>query len=80
MLRRHAASFGLVIAVLHDLGLAARMADRIVVMDGGRIVADGPPREVLTADRLAATFGVTAEVVEMHGAPVIVPWSISERP
>jgi iron complex transport system ATP-binding protein len=67
-----------VVAVLHDLGLAARYADRIVVLDGGRIVADGAPRDVLTAERLAATFGVRAEVVEMHGAPVVVPWSLSE--
>ena len=78
MLRRHARSFGIVVAVLHDLGLAARYADRIVVLDGGRIVADGAPRDVLTAERLAATFGVRAEVVEMHGAPVVVPWSLSE--
>ncbi|MEJ0012971.1 MAG: ABC transporter ATP-binding protein [Bauldia sp.] len=78
MLRRHARSFGVVVAVLHDLGLAARYADRIVMLEGGRIVADGTPRDVLTAERLAATFGVRAEVVEMHGAPVVVPWSLSE--
>jgi iron complex transport system ATP-binding protein len=77
MLRRHAASAGIVVAVVHDLGLAARHADRIVVLDGGRIVADGAPRTVLTAERLAATFGVAAEVIDVRGAPVVVPWSIS---
>jgi iron complex transport system ATP-binding protein len=77
MLRRHARSFGVVVAVLHDLGLAARYADRVIVIDEGRIVADGPPRDVLTAERLAATFGVQAEIVEVHGAPVVVPWSLS---
>jgi iron complex transport system ATP-binding protein len=79
MLRRHARSFGVVIAVLHDLGLAARNADRIVVIDNGRIVADGVPRAILTAERLATTFGVEAEILELRGAPVIVPLSISQR-
>jgi iron complex transport system ATP-binding protein len=77
MLRRHAESFGVVVAVLHDLSLAARCADRIIVIDGGRIVADGEPRAVLTAERLATTFGVEAEVVDIRGTPVIVPWSLS---
>ena len=77
MLKRHAGSFGAVVAVLHDLGLAARSAHRIVVIDGGRIVADGEPRAVLTPQRLAETFGVNAEVVEVRGAPAIVPWSLS---
>jgi iron complex transport system ATP-binding protein len=77
MLRRHAGSIGIVVAVLHDLALAARYADRIVMLDGGRIVADGDPRTVLTAEQLAATFGVNAEVVDVRGAPVVVPWSLS---
>jgi iron complex transport system ATP-binding protein len=77
MLRRHAGSIGIVVAVLHDLALAARYADRIVMLDGGRIVADGEPRAVLTAEQLAATFGVKAEVVDVRGAPVVVPWSLN---
>ena len=77
ILRRHAASGGAVVAVLHDLSLAARSADRIVVIDKGRIVADGPPRAVLTPSRLAETFGVDAEVVDIRGAPAIVPISAS---
>jgi iron complex transport system ATP-binding protein len=78
MLRRHANAFGLVVAVLHDLALAARHADRIVVVDEGQVVADGAPRSVLTAERLATTFGVSAEVIEVAGAPVVVPIGISE--
>jgi iron complex transport system ATP-binding protein len=77
MLRRHANGQGIVVAVLHDLGLAARYADRVVVLDAGRIVADGAPRSVLTSERLAATFGVSADLVEVRGAPVVVPWAIS---
>jgi iron complex transport system ATP-binding protein len=73
ILRRHVDAGGSVIAVLHDLGRAARIADRIVVIDRGRVVADGKPATVLTPARLAETFGVTVEVTEIRGAPVIVP-------
>jgi iron complex transport system ATP-binding protein len=75
ILRRHASSGGAVLAVLHDLGLAARQADRVVVLDKGRIVADGAPRDVLTKARLAETFGVHAQVVTLVDAPVVIPWS-----
>jgi len=77
LLRKHADAGGAVIAVLHDLGLAARHADRVVVLDKGRVVADGSPRAVLTAERLAATFGVVAEITEMHGALWIAPTGLS---
>jgi iron complex transport system ATP-binding protein len=80
ILKRHAESGGTVIAVLHDLALAARSADRVVVLDRGTIVADGTPRSVLTAERLATTFGVQAEIVEARGSPVIVAWSLSAPP
>lgn len=49
-----------VVAVVHDLERAARFADRLLLLNEGRVVATGPPRDVLTADRLAAVFGVDA--------------------
>ncbi|WP_458525046.1 ABC transporter ATP-binding protein [Onishia taeanensis] len=55
-----------VVIALHDLDQAMD-CDRIGVMDGGRLVAIGPPREVLTPDRLLRTFGVHAEVLEIPG-------------
>ncbi|SDB42044.1 ABC transporter ATP-binding protein [Bauldia litoralis] len=75
ILKRHAAR-GAVVAVLHDLGLAARYADRLLILDEGRVVAAGPPREVLTAERLATTFGVRAEILERDGATVVIPKSV----
>lgn len=51
-----------VLTSLHDLGLAARFCTRVVLMAQGRIVADGPPRDVLTPDNLAQVFGITAHV------------------
>ena len=79
ILRRRAEAGGAVLAALHDIGLAARRATRVIVLDEGRIVGDGLPREVLTRERLAATFGVTAEIMELAGAPVVIPWSVTER-
>jgi iron complex transport system ATP-binding protein len=76
ILKRHAEAGGTVLAVLHDLGLAARQASRLVVLDHGRIVADGLPREVLTKARLAETFGVNAEIVTLVDAPVVIPWTV----
>ena len=64
LLARAAHDGGAVLAIVHDLALAARFADRIVIMDRGRMVADGTPREVLTAERIAAVFGVEALMVD----------------
>ncbi|MEM7781089.1 MAG: ABC transporter ATP-binding protein [Pseudomonadota bacterium] len=50
------------LAVVHDLSLAARYADRLIWMKGGRIVADGTPRETITPDRLREVFGIEARV------------------
>lgn len=47
---------------LHDLGLAARHCDRLILMDRGRIVADGTPETVLTPDHLHDTFGIIAHL------------------
>ncbi|MFH7597817.1 ABC transporter ATP-binding protein [Streptomyces racemochromogenes] len=66
--------------VLHDLNLAASFCDRLYVLSGGRVVAQGPPRDVLTEDLLAQVYGVRAHVA-VHpatGAPHIV--YLPERP
>jgi iron complex transport system ATP-binding protein len=64
-----------VLAVLHDLNLAARFADRILMLVGGCVVADGPPAAVLTAERIEAVFETPVGVVPHPegGAPVVVP-------
>ena len=48
--------------MLHDLTLAARYCDRLLLIDAGQIVADGTPTEVLTAERLRAVYGIDARV------------------
>lgn len=64
-----------VVAVLHELNQACRYADHLVVMKAGRVVAQGPPGEVIDADRLAEVFGLSAVVVPcpVTGAPMVVP-------
>jgi len=50
-----------VLAVLHDLNLAAAFAPRVAILDEGRVVADGPPAEVLTPDLVRRVFGVQVD-------------------
>jgi iron complex transport system ATP-binding protein len=54
-----------ILAVLHDVGLAAHFFDRIVVLDRGRIVADGPPGDALDEARIRDVFGVDPALVRM---------------
>jgi iron complex transport system ATP-binding protein len=60
LLRAQADAGGLVVAVLHDLTLAARFCDRVLVLADGTMAADGPPGEVLTPALLARVYGITA--------------------
>lgn len=50
------------VTAIHDLALASRFCDRLILLDRGRIVADGPPAAVLTPEHLATVFGVVAHV------------------
>ncbi|MEH3046751.1 ABC transporter ATP-binding protein [Sphingomonas adhaesiva] len=60
LLRAQADAGGLVVAVLHDLTLAARFCDRVLVLANGVVAADGTPRDVLTPALLAQVYGITA--------------------
>jgi iron complex transport system ATP-binding protein len=74
LLRDRARAGAAVVAVTHDLPLAARFAERIILMREGRLLADGTPREVLTARHLAASFGIEATVTEQDGTLLLTPW------
>ena len=60
-----------VIVTLHDLSLAARIADRIIVMAAGRVLADGPPSQALSPEVMAQAYGVRARVIDGAGGPLI---------
>jgi iron complex transport system ATP-binding protein len=52
----------LIVAVTHDLNLALRFSDRVIVMETGRIAAQGPPQEALAPALIDQVFGVHAEL------------------
>ena len=59
-----------VLASLHDLGLAARFCSRLVLLHQGRLMADGPPLEVLAPANIAQVFGITAHLSHGPDGPV----------
>ena len=63
----------LVIAVLHELTMAARFCARLVLLSEGRLVADGPPQEVLTAERLANVYRIRAWTADAGDQRLVVP-------
>lgn len=62
-----------VIAAMHDLSTAARFADRLVLIDEGRLVADGPPDSVLNAELLSAVYGTELTVQRLSAEIVVLP-------
>jgi iron complex transport system ATP-binding protein len=62
-----------VVAAMHDLTLAAQYGERLVLVDRGRVVAEGGASEVLTRERLESLYGANIRVLEEAGAPVVVP-------
>ncbi|MGH8945253.1 MAG: ABC transporter ATP-binding protein [Acidimicrobiia bacterium] len=62
-----------VVTAVHDLTLAGRFADRLVLLAGGRVVIDGSPIEVLTEDLLGEHYGSGIRVVPDRDGPTVVP-------
>ena len=77
MLFRSAARGRGVLVALHDLALAARHADRVALMQAGRLVAFGPPEAVLSPERLAAVYGIEAFRAETAEGPILVPTGLA---
>ncbi|MDG9700783.1 ABC transporter ATP-binding protein [Streptomyces sp. DH37] len=63
------------VAVLHDLNHAARYATHLIAMRGGRVVAMGPPEEIVTAELVEEVFGLPCRVIDdpETGTPLVVP-------
>ncbi|OYX46885.1 MAG: ABC transporter [Alphaproteobacteria bacterium 32-64-14] len=75
ILRERTRSGAGVLAVIHDLALAARFMDRLVLMEGGSVLVEGPPAEVLAPERLAKAYSIAALAGAHGGEPYILPWS-----
>lgn len=62
-----------VVTTMHDLTLAGQYADRLVLLDGGRVVVEGAAREVLTEENLARFYGARVRIIHDQGRPVVLP-------
>ncbi|MFB9234991.1 ABC transporter ATP-binding protein [Plantactinospora siamensis] len=62
-----------VLATMHDLSVAGEYADRLVLLADGRVVAEGPPPEVLTAELLARHYRARVRIVAGEHGPLVVP-------
>jgi iron complex transport system ATP-binding protein len=61
------------VAAMHDLTLAAQYADRMVLLDRGRVAADGAPRDVLTEEAIARHYGASIDIVPVDGRIAVIP-------
>jgi iron complex transport system ATP-binding protein len=61
-----------IFVALHDLSLAARFCDRVILLKNGRFLGVGVPEDVLTPDALAAAYGVTARLIRVDGVPLVL--------
>lgn len=77
LLKAEAAAGTLVIAVLHDLAMAARFCDRLILIHEGRLVADGPASTVLTPEHLSRCYNIRAWTGTIEDQPVVLPLSRS---
>ena len=79
VLKAHAGAGATVVPILHDLTLAARFADRIVLPDQAKIEAAGPAQAVLTEAGLASSLGVRAWVATEGSRPLVLAQSPCRR-
>lgn len=75
LIRAYAAAGRAVAVVMHDLALAARYCDRLIVMKSGRVLVAGPPAEALQDRWLDAAFSVRGWHHDHDGTPIVLPWS-----
>ena len=73
LLAQHSQQGGVVLAALHDLSLAARFCSRLILLQQGRVVADGEPIKVLTSENLERVYGIRAYVDCREEGVVIIP-------
>ncbi|MBT4740848.1 MAG: ABC transporter ATP-binding protein [Rhodospirillaceae bacterium] len=74
-LKRLSADGRLVVVVLHDLTLASRFCDRLILLHEGCVAADGTPEKVLGPEILASVYGVKAVTVSHGDETTVLPWS-----
>ena len=78
-LRRLSAKGRTVLVSLHDLTLAARWCDRILLMRDGSVAAEGAPADVLTAERLRDVFGIVAHIDHDEAGMILAPVALADQ-
>lgn len=61
-----------VLVICHDLNIASRFSDRIIMLSEGRVFADGTPDEVMTEQNIGSVYGVRADVIQVDGRPYAI--------
>src|SRR6185312_13048897 len=79
--RRRAAAGTTVVTILHDLNLAALLAERIIMLGNGRVVADGTAQDTITEVTLSSVFGVVSAVSQIPRGtiPFVLPHSAKKK-
>ena len=72
-LRKEVSRGAVALVAIHDLNLAARYCDELVVLHGGRVHAHGTPAEVLNTELLGEVYGIHARVIDDEGVPMVCP-------
>ena len=62
----------LIIMISHDLNIAAKYSDTMIMLNGGYIYAIGTPSEVITKENIKAVYGVDSEIIQSHGRPHLI--------
>ena len=61
-----------VLVICHDLNVAAKFSDRIIMFCKGTVYSDGPADEILTADTIKEVYGVTSDIIEVDEHPYVI--------
>ncbi len=78
LLRRTAGEGHAVVVVLHDLTLAGRFCDRLILLARGGVLAQGRAEQVLSDDNVEAAYGVEVVRGRHGGMPYLIPWSVAK--
>ncbi|MBN2069468.1 MAG: ABC transporter ATP-binding protein [Opitutales bacterium] len=68
-----------IIVVIHELTLASRFCDRIILLKSGKILSDGPPSTVLNQTNLATGYNIQAALLDYNGDTTVVPWCCCQK-
>jgi len=79
MVRRRVSEQLGALIVLHDLNLAASLADRLIIMRDGGIISDGPPSATMTPELLSEIYGIGMRKIDVGGRPHFVPGPLTSR-